>query len=83
MVIFDLADEAIVSDAVPPLPGIVSAQRFTVAAGIRGFHQIFINPVTNHSLGVAIEFTKLSFEPGGYPELIFHRSSSFLNSSQE
>lgn len=82
-VILNFTDEAVISDAVTPLPRMVSAQRFTVAAGIRGFHQVFIDPVTNHSLGVTIKFAKLSFEPGGYPELIFHRSSSFLKSSQE
>ena len=83
VVIFNLADEAIVSDAVTPLPRIVPPQRFTVAAGIWGFHQIFINPVAYHALGITIEFSELSFEPVGYPELIFHRSSSFLNSSHE
>ena len=83
VVIFNLADEAIVSDAVTPLPRIVPAQRFTVTAGIGSAHQIFINPVAYHALGITIEFPKLSFEPVSHPELIFHRSSSFLNSSHE
>ena len=79
--IIDLADQAVISNPIPPLPATVRCQPFSVLPWVCAVYQIFFNPRLKHALCIVVELFEILIEPGRRFNTKIHIPHSFQSSA--